>query len=68
MGLGGSLVVEAAALATVSVSPLPGIPFCPGIRRAEPVGYEALELLTMRLFLCVVVAAYCGKKGTSAKW
>ncbi len=33
MGLGGSLVVEAAALAAVSVSSLPGIPLCPGTHR-----------------------------------
>ncbi len=31
MGLGGSLVVKAAALAAVSASPLPGIPLCPDI-------------------------------------
>ncbi len=33
MGLGGSLLVKAAALAAVSTSLLPGIPLCPGIRR-----------------------------------
>ncbi len=33
MGLGGSLLVKAAALATVSASSLPGIPLCPGIHR-----------------------------------
>ncbi len=33
MGLGGSLVVKAAALAAVSASSLPGIPLCPGIHR-----------------------------------
>ncbi len=33
MGLGGSPVVETAALAAVSASSLPGIPFCPGIHR-----------------------------------
>ncbi len=31
MGLGGSLLVKAAALAAVSASSLPGIRFCPGI-------------------------------------
>ncbi len=29
MGLGGSLLVKAAALAAVSASSLPGIPLCP---------------------------------------
>ncbi len=33
MGLGGSLVAKAAALAVVSASSLPGIPLCPGIYR-----------------------------------
>ncbi len=33
MGLGGSLLFQAAALAAVSVSSLPGIPLCPGIHR-----------------------------------
>ncbi len=33
MGLGGSLVVKAAALAAVCASSLPGIPVCPGIHR-----------------------------------
>ncbi len=33
MGLGGSLLVKAAALAAVSASSLPGIPLCPGIHR-----------------------------------
>ncbi len=37
MGLGGSLVVETAALAALSVSSLPGIHLCPGIHR-RPVG------------------------------
>ncbi len=32
-GLGGSLVVKAAALAAVSASSFPGIPLCPGIDR-----------------------------------
>ncbi len=33
MGLGGSLLFKAAALAAVSASSLPGIPLCPGIHR-----------------------------------
>ncbi len=33
MGLGGSVVVKAAALAAVSASSLPGIPLSPGIHR-----------------------------------
>ncbi len=33
MGLGGSLLVKAAALAAVSASSLPGIPLRPGIHR-----------------------------------
>ncbi len=33
MGLGGSLVVKAAALAAVPASSLPGIPLCPVIHR-----------------------------------
>ncbi len=33
MGLGGSLLVKATALAVVSASALPGIPLCPGIHR-----------------------------------
>ncbi len=33
MGLAGSLVVNAAALAAVSASSLTGIPLCPGIYR-----------------------------------
>ncbi len=33
MGLGGSLLVKAAALVAVSASLLPGIPLCPGIHR-----------------------------------
>ncbi len=33
IGLGGSLVVRAAALAAVSASALPGNPLCPGIQR-----------------------------------
>ncbi len=33
MGLGESLVVEASALAAMSVSSFPGIPLCPGIHR-----------------------------------
>ncbi len=33
MGLGGSLVVKAAALAAVSASSLLGIALCPGIHR-----------------------------------
>ncbi len=33
MGLGGPLVVEAAALAAESASSLPGIPLCPGSHR-----------------------------------
>ncbi len=33
MGLGGSLLVKAAALAEVSASSLPGISLCPGIHR-----------------------------------
>ncbi len=33
MGLGGSLLVKAAALAAVSASSLPGIPLCPGIHK-----------------------------------
>ncbi len=33
MGLGGSLLVYATALAATSASSLPGIPLCPGIRR-----------------------------------
>ncbi len=33
MGLGGSLLVKAAALAAVSARSLPGIPLCPGIHR-----------------------------------
>ncbi len=35
MGLGGSLVVEAASLARVSANSLPGIPLCPGIHRRD---------------------------------
>ncbi len=34
MGLGGPLVVKAAALAAVSASSLRGIPMCPGIHRS----------------------------------
>ncbi len=33
MGLGGSLVIKAAASAAVSASSLPGIPLCPDIHR-----------------------------------
>ncbi len=33
MGLGGSVLFKAAALAAVSASSLPGIPLCPGIHR-----------------------------------
>ncbi len=33
MGLGGSLLVKAAALAAVSAISLSGIPMCPGIHR-----------------------------------
>ncbi len=33
MGLGGSLVVKAVALAAVSASSLPGVPLYPGIHR-----------------------------------
>ncbi len=33
MGLGGSLVGEAAVLTAVPASSLPGIPLCPGVHR-----------------------------------
>ncbi len=35
MGLGGSLVVEAAAFAAVSASSVPGITLCPGVHRRD---------------------------------
>ncbi len=45
IGLGGSLVVDAAALAAVSASSLPGIPLCPGIRRSVVGPGRAILLL-----------------------
>ncbi len=33
MGLGGSLLFKAAALAAVSATSLPGIPLCPGVHK-----------------------------------
>ncbi len=43
MGLGGSLLVEAAALAAVPASSLPGIPLCPGIHGRLRRAPSALE-------------------------
>ncbi len=43
MGLEGSLVVEAAALAAVSARLLPAIALCPGIHRRDVVPGSALR-------------------------
>ncbi len=45
MGLGGSLVVKAAALAAVSASSLPGVPLCLGIHRRFVGAGRALRIL-----------------------